>query len=69
MLTNQLYHTWIAQIRELQADKRTWLSQSRNFLNANAANLPMLRMKPKKIREIRPFALFAFQIGQSVKRL
>jgi hypothetical protein len=30
---------------------------------ANDAN------NPKKIREIRPFALFAFQIGQSVKRL
>ncbi|MBV6394757.1 MAG: hypothetical protein HFACDABA_00324 [Anaerolineales bacterium] len=54
-----------------------WLSQGRNFLNAHAANLPMLQMRPKRIREIRPhlhlgqvqvFALFAFQIGQSVIR-
>jgi len=49
--------------------RKPWLSQSRNFLNANAANLPMPRMKAKKILEIRPFALFAFQIGQSVATL
>jgi len=30
MPTNQFYHTWIAQIRELQADKR--ITQIRNFV-------------------------------------
>ena len=30
MPTNRLYHTWIAQIRELQADKR--ITQIRNFV-------------------------------------
>jgi len=56
-------------VRNGRQSLRAWLSQSRNFLNANAANLPMPRMKARKIREIRPFALFAFQISQSAKRL
>jgi len=37
---------------------------------ANLKNiLPVNAKKPKKIREIRPSALFAFQSGRSVKRL